>query len=99
VVQYQLTLESIKKVTAASTAKAAAAHARESKAGREYLRQLVAEDPAALDEWDYSKSLGLLVRKDPAVTPDVANVPQSVAGQASGQAVESTSTVLTVPGS
>ena len=99
VVQYQLTLKSIKKVTAASVAKAAAAHARESKAGREYIRQLVADNPAALSDWDYSKSLGLLIRKDPETTPDVANVPSSVADQASGQAVQSTSTVLTVPGS
>jgi hypothetical protein len=99
VVQYQLSLESIKKVSVASKATAAAAHARESKAGREYLRQLVAENPTALDDWDYSKSLGLLIRKDPVATPDVANVPSTVAGQASGQAVESTSTVLTVPGS
>lgn len=99
VVQYQLTLDSIKKVTAATKATAAASHARESKAGREYLRQLVAENPAALDAWDYSKSLGLLISKDPVVTPDVANVPSGVADGASGQAVESTSTVLTVPGS
>ncbi|MCW2983303.1 MAG: hypothetical protein JWR63_873 [Conexibacter sp.] len=99
VVQYQLTLDSIKKVTASSKATAAAAHARESKAGREYLRQLVADDPTALDSWDYSKSLGLLVRKDPVTTPDVANVPAAVADGASGQAVEQTSTVLTVPGS
>jgi hypothetical protein len=98
VVEYQLTLESIKKVTT-SAAKAAAAHARESKAGRDYLRQLVADDPSALDGWDYSKRLGLLIRKDPETTPDVANVPSTVAKQASGQAVESTSTVLTVPGS
>ncbi|HWI75016.1 MAG TPA: hypothetical protein VNT55_23845 [Baekduia sp.] len=99
VVQYQLTLDSIKKVTAASKATAAAAHARESKAGREYLRQLVAENPTALDNWDYSKSLGLLISKDPVATPDVANVPAGMADSASGQAVESTSTVLTVPGS
>jgi hypothetical protein len=99
VVQYQLTLESIKKVTAAKAATAKAAHARESKAGREYLRQLVADNPSALDSWDYSRSLGLLIRKDPVATPDVANVPAAVADGASGQAVEQTSTVLTVPGS
>jgi hypothetical protein len=99
VVQYQLTLESIKKVTAATAATARAAHARESRAGREYLRQLVAQDPSALDAWDYSRTLGLLVRTDPATTPDVANVPAAVADGASGQAVEQTSTVLTVPGS
>jgi hypothetical protein len=99
VVEYQLTMLSIKKVTAASAAKAAAARARESKAGRDILRQLVADNPSALGDWNYSKSLGLLVRKDPETTPDVANVPSSVAGKASGRAVQSTSTVLTVPGS
>jgi hypothetical protein len=98
VVEYQLTLVSFKKVKVSAT-KAAAAHARESKAGRDYLRQLVADDPQALDGWDYSKRYGLLIRKDPETTPDVANVPSSVADQASGQAVKSTSTVLTVPGS
>ncbi len=98
-VQYTLTLDSIKKVTAASKASAAKAHARESKAGREVLRQLVADDPTALSNWDYSKSLGLLISKDPVATPDVANVPATVAGAADGQDVASTSTVLTVPGS
>ena len=99
VVEYQLTLLSLKKVTAASAAKAAAARTREAKAGRDILRQLVADNPSALGNWNYSKSLGLLVRKDPETTPDVANVPSSVADKASGQAVQSTSTVLTVPGS
>jgi hypothetical protein len=97
VVQYQLDLKSIKKYKAASKASAAKAHARESKAGREYLRQLVADDPTALDSWDFSKNLGLLVQKDPATTPDVANVPASVSDMVSGAAVEQTSTVLTVP--
>jgi hypothetical protein len=99
VVQYSLTLDAIKKVKASTTASAAQAHARESKAGREYLRQLVSDDPTALDGWDYSKSLGLLISKDPQTTPDVANVPSTLAGAADGQAVGSTSTVLTVPGS
>ncbi len=97
VVQYQLDLKSIKKYKAASKASAAKAHARESKAGREALRQLVADDPAVLDSWDFSKGLGLLVQKDPATTPDVANVPSTVAGAADGDAVQQTSTVLTVP--
>lgn len=98
-VEYTLTLKSIKKATAASAAKAAKARARESKAGREYLRQLVADDPTALDAWNYNRSLGLLVSKDPVTTPDVANVPSTVAASADGQGVGSTSTVLTVPGS
>jgi hypothetical protein len=97
VVQYQLELTSISKVKAKSKAVAAQARTRESKAGREQLRELVAVDPTALDGWDFSKDLGLLIRKDPVATPDVANVPETVAGGAAGQAVQQTSTVLTVP--
>lgn len=97
-VEYTLTLKSIKKATT-SKAVAAKARARESKAGREVLRQLVSDDPSLLDNWNYSRSLGLLLSKDPQSTPDVANVPSTVAGAADGQAVGSTSTVLTVPGS
>jgi hypothetical protein len=97
VVQYQLDLKSIKKYKAASKASAAKAHARESRAGRETLRELVATDPDLLSSWDFSKSLGLLVQKDPETTPDVANVPSTVAGAADGTAVQQTSTVLTVP--
>jgi hypothetical protein len=97
VVQYQLDLKSIKKYKAASKAGAAKAHARESKAGREALRGLVADDPALLSSWDFSKGLGLLVQKDPSTTPDVANVPATVVGAADGAAVQQTSTVLTVP--
>jgi hypothetical protein len=96
-VQYQLDLVSISKAKAATTASAARAHARESKAGREYLRQVVAEDPMVLDAWDYSSKLGLLVEKDALATPDVANVPASVADAADGEAIDQTSTVLTVP--
>lgn len=98
-VEYTLTVKSIKKTTAATAATAAKARARESKAGREYLRELVSDDPTALDNWNYSRSLGLLVSKDPVTTPDVANVPSTVAASADGQGVGSTSTVLTVPGS
>lgn len=97
-VEYTLTIKSIKKATT-TKATAAKARARESKAGREVLRQLVSDDPTLLDNWNYSRSLGLLVSKDPQSTPDVANVPSKVAGSADGQAVGSTSTVLTVPGS
>jgi hypothetical protein len=97
-VEYTLTIKSIKKATT-TQATAAKARARESKAGREVLRQLVSDDPALLDNWNYSRSLGLLVSKDPQSTPDVANVPSTVVGPADGQAVGSTSTVLTVPGS
>lgn len=97
-VEYTLTIKSIKKATT-SKAVAAKARARESKAGREVLRQLVSDDPSLLDNWNYSRSLGLLLSKDPQSTPDVANVPSSVAAAADGQAIGSTSTVLTVPGS
>jgi hypothetical protein len=97
-VEYTLTVKSIKKAKT-TQASAAKARARESKAGREVLRQLVSDDPSLLDNWNYSRSLGLLISKDPQTTPDVANVPSTVAGAADGQAVGSTSTVLTVPGS
>lgn len=97
VVQYELDLKSIKKYTAASTASAAVARARESKAGREVLRQLVVQDPGALDSWDYSKSLGLLVPKAPVTTGALANVPTTIASAAAGEAIQQTSTVLTVP--
>lgn len=97
-VEYTLTVKSIKKATT-SQAVAAKARARESKAGRSVLRQLVSDDPSLLDNWNYSRSLGLLLSKDPKSTPDVANVPSTVAGAADGQAIGSTSTVLTVPGS
>jgi hypothetical protein len=100
VVQYELDLKGIEKVKASTKAKAAVAHARESKAGREYLRELVADDPDALSAYSYNKGRGLLVAaKDPVATPDVANVPAGVADAATGQAVEQTSTVLTVPSS
>jgi hypothetical protein len=88
---------SIQKVKAPTTAKAAQARARESRAGREYLRQVVADDPTALAAWNYSSKLGLLVEQDQTVVPDVANVPAGVAAAADGQAIEQTSTVLTVP--
>jgi hypothetical protein len=97
VVQYQLELVGVHKAKAATTASAAKAHARESKAGREYLRQVVADDPDILSSWDYSSKLGLLQEKPSAASGDVANVPASVADAADGQAVEQTSTVLTVP--
>jgi hypothetical protein len=96
VVQYQLELRRIGKTKASSSAAAAKAHARESKAGRDVIRDVVAGDPTALSAWNYNKGLGLLIRKDPVDTPDAAN---AGAGDAAGQAVQNTSTVLTVPGS
>ncbi|MCW3005053.1 MAG: hypothetical protein JWQ20_4351 [Conexibacter sp.] len=96
-VQYQLDMVSIAKGKAPTTVTAARAHARESKAGREYLRQMVADDPTVLDTWSYSSKLGVLIETDPAASPEVANVPQELADAADGQGVDQTSTVLTVP--
>lgn len=62
VVQYQLELRNIK-ATTTSAAKAAAAHARESKAGRDVIRQIVATDPDLLSTLSYNKGLGLLQHK------------------------------------
>jgi hypothetical protein len=93
VVQYQLELKDVKTTKAATTASAAQAHARESQAGREYIRELVADDPTALTSWNFSSALGLLVSKEPVL----ANVPADVADAAAGQAPVDTSTVLTVP--
>jgi hypothetical protein len=96
-VEYQLDMVSIAKGKAPTTVTAARAHARESKAGREYLRQMVADDPTVLDTWSYSSKLGVLIETDPAASPEVANVPQELADAADGQGVDQTSTVLTVP--
>jgi hypothetical protein len=93
VVQYQLELKDIKMGKASTKASAARAHVRESKAGREYIRQLVAENPTALDAWGFSSKLGLLISKDPVV----ANVPADVADAAAGQPAVDTSTVMTAP--
>jgi len=99
VVQYQLELRRIGKAKARTAKAAAKAHARESKAGREVIRDLVAGDPDLLSAWNYDRGQGVLIRKDPASSPDVANVPSEAAQSAAGQAVGNTSTVLTVPGS
>lgn len=92
VVQYQLELTSITSSKAPTKATAAAAHARESSAGREYLRQAVADDPSLLDNWDYSTATGLLVSKAP-----VASVPADVADAADGRSLAETATTFTVP--
>ena len=85
VVQYQLDLEGIDKGKAATMASAARAHARESKAGREYLRTLMTTEPDILASWDFSPSTGLLVEKAPAaVAGDVAHVPAALAQAAQG---------------
>ena len=84
VVQYRLDLRSVEKGKA-SAARAAKAHARESRAGREWLRLTVAADPTFLDAWDYSKRLGVLVERTPdEQAADVAHLPEDVAQAAEG---------------
>jgi len=61
IVTYQLDLKRIRKRTVASTAKAAVVHARESRAGRDVLRTLLAADPKALGGWTFESQTGLLV--------------------------------------
>lgn len=60
-VTYQLDLKKIRKVKVASTARAAVAHARESQAGRDALRSMLADDPELLDGWTFQPETGLLV--------------------------------------
>jgi hypothetical protein len=83
VVQYQLELRNIK-ATTTTAAKAQTAKARESKAGRDVIRQIVATDPDKLSSLTYNKSLGLL---------------QRVAAKPSGEAVSKTNTVVSGSGS
>jgi hypothetical protein len=88
VVQYRLDVRKVYRVSA-SEARAARAHARESKAGRDWLRLTVASDPTLLDGWNYSKRLGILVERPAAEqTDDVANVPEFVAGDPEATAAE-----------
>jgi hypothetical protein len=83
VVQYQLELRSIK-ATTTTAAKAQTAKARESKAGRDVIRQIVATDPDKLSSLTYNKSLGLL---------------QHAVAKPSGEAVSKTNTVVSGSGS
>jgi hypothetical protein len=83
VVQYQLELRNIK-ATTTTAAKAQTAKARESKAGRDVIRQIVATDPDKLSSLTYNKSLGLL---------------QHTAAKPSGEAVTKTNTVVSGSGS
>lgn len=96
VVQYQLEITRIGKATAKTTAAAAKLRARESSAGRDYLRQVRAEDPSRLVGWSFSKETGLLA-ETPDVNTAVANVPAAIARAAEGMAPQGTATVLTVP--
>lgn len=83
VVQYQLELLNIK-ATTTTAAKAQTAKARESKAGRDVIRQIVATDPDKLSSLTYNKSLGLL---------------QRTAAKPAGEAVSKTNTVVSGSGS
>jgi hypothetical protein len=90
VVQYQLDLNSIDTGKATTKASAARAHTRESKAGREYLRAVMAAEPDLLEAWDYSSRLGLLVdRSGQLASGDVAHLPAGVADAADGDAPDS----------
>jgi hypothetical protein len=88
-VQYQLEMTAITKTEVKNKATAAKARARESRAGREYIREIVAADPDALAAWSYSKDLGLLVptRRDARAATEHAAVGQ----------LSETVTTLTVP--
>jgi hypothetical protein len=85
VVQYQLELTSIDKGKAATKASAARAHTRESKAGREYLRAVMADQPDLLQGWDFSAKTGLLVDKTADLASgDIAHLPPGLADAADG---------------
>jgi hypothetical protein len=87
VVQYQLELTGIDKGKAATKASAARAHKRESKAGREYLRAVMADEPDLLDGWNFSAKTGLLVDKAADLgSGDVAHLPPGLADAADGDA-------------
>ena len=70
VVQYQLDLVSIRRKKASSAKAARAAHLRESSAGREYLRAVVAADLPVLDGLTYSADLGVLMREETEEQPE-----------------------------
>ena len=70
VVQYQLDLVSIRRKKASSAKAARASHLRESTAGREYLRAVVAADLPGLDGLTYSTDLGVLMRDETEEQPD-----------------------------
>ncbi len=77
-VTYQLDLKKIRKVKVASTARAAVAHARESQAGRDALRSMLADDPDLLDGWTFQPETGLLV-DEPAGKASAAKAGTAVA--------------------
>ncbi len=70
VVQYQLDLVSIRRKKASSAKSARASHLRESTAGREYLRAVVAADLPGLDGLTYSTDLGVLMREETEEQPE-----------------------------
>lgn len=81
-IEYQLDLKRIRKGTAASFASAAKAHARESRAGRDYLRDVISNDPAALSDWQWSEQDGLLVDKAAKADAKSAGAKQLASGSA-----------------
>lgn len=95
-VQYQLEVTAITKGKAKTSATAAKIRARESAAGRDYLREVMADTPERLDGWSFSKASGLLDYAG-AAREDVAHVPAAVARAASGESADEPATVLTVP--
>jgi hypothetical protein len=97
VIQYQLELTAITKGKAKTTATAAKLRARESAAGRDYLREVMATEPERLSGWSFSKAEGVLLHDESAVREDHAHVPAAVARAASGASAEEPATVLTVP--
>jgi hypothetical protein len=83
VVQYQLELRNIKTITT-TAGKAITANTRESAAGRDVVRQIVATDPSKLKGLNYNKGLGLL---------------QRTAAKPAGEGVTETTTVVSGSGS
>lgn len=95
-VQYQLEITAITKGKAKTSATAAKLRVRESAAGRDVLREIMAFEPERLQGWSFSKSTGLL-GYDGDAAKDVAHLPAAVARAASGAPAEEPATVLTVP--
>ena len=95
VVTYELDLKKIHKATAATSASAAEAHARESKAGRDVLRDVLSDNPKALAGWTYEKGTGLLVAVDGG--DDVAHLPAGTGAAADGSVATGAVTLTAKP--
>jgi hypothetical protein len=66
ITEYELDVTKITKGKAKTSAEAAKAHTRESSAGREYLRTVIAADPKTMSDWQWDQDLGQLVSMAPA---------------------------------